>query len=211
VLTRAGKPVTVLIVEDHALIALDLQQMVEELGGDVLGLAHSAELGIERARALRPDIVLMDVRLAGLMDGVDGAQAIAGLPGVSLVFITGNTDPMTMARIRRIGDFAVLSKPVLMTRLEAALRKAARLDPPARACAAAIWQISALPAPPPPTPPRDPGAVAGALIAASVATRQESQALLAALRSRIAALAAARANIAARRATRLAARRFAAR
>jgi hypothetical protein len=151
----------------------------------------------------------MDVRLAGLMDGVDGAQAIAELPGISLIFITGNTDPTTLARIRRIGDFAVLSKPVLMTRLEAVLRKVGRLDPPVRACAAAVWQISALPARALQLPrrlPHDPGAVTGSLIAACVAARLECRMLSATLQARIAALAAARAEIAAGRARRLAAR-----
>jgi DNA-binding NarL/FixJ family response regulator len=130
VLRRQDKPLRVLIVEDHALIAIDLKQMVEEMGGTVVGAPASAEQGVELARAQAPDIVLMDVRLAGVMDGIEAAQAIAGLPGTALVFITGNTDAMTMARIRRAGDFIVLPKPVLAVDLAEAVHQACRLDPP---------------------------------------------------------------------------------
>src|ERR687887_197338 len=93
VLTRQDRPLRVLVVEDHALIALDLKHLIGEMGGTVVGAPASAEQGLELARTLRPDIVLMDVRLAGVMDGIDAAQA---LPGTALVFITGNTDAMTM-------------------------------------------------------------------------------------------------------------------
>lgn len=128
-LTRAGDKLRVLIIEDNALIALDLQHMIEEMGGVVLGLAVAAEHGLELARASQPDLVLMDVRLAGVMDGIEAAEAIKTIPGTALVFVTGNTDAQTMARIRRAGDYIVLPKPVLAIDLEAAMRTACRIEP----------------------------------------------------------------------------------
>jgi len=144
-LTRRGKKLRVLVVEDHALIALDLKMMVDELGGDVVEVATSGERAVALAAELRPDVVLMDVRLAGLIDGIDAASTVAQIPGTALIFVTGNTDPITLRRIERLGNKRVVPKPVLANELLAAIREACGLDSAAQPCAAAVWRVSTRP------------------------------------------------------------------
>jgi DNA-binding NarL/FixJ family response regulator len=127
-LRRGDAKLRVLIVEDHALIALDLQFMVDDLQGKVVGTAASGEEAVALTNALRPDVVLMDVRLAGAIDGIDAAVAVAEVPGTALVFVTGNTEPTTLTRIRRLGDFPIVAKPVSPLDLLGAIRRACRLD-----------------------------------------------------------------------------------
>jgi DNA-binding NarL/FixJ family response regulator len=145
VLTRDGKPVRILIVEDHALIALDLQLMIDELKGNVVGTTARGEEVIDLVAKLHPDVVLMDVRLAGITDGVDAARAVARFPDTRLIFVTGNVDPLTLRRIRRAGDYRIVSKPVLPSDLLEAISDTLDLDGGIKACAATVWQISALP------------------------------------------------------------------
>lgn len=145
VLKRNGKALRVLIVEDQALTALDLKSMIEEMGGAVVGLPGSGELGVTLARELDPDIVLMDIQLAGLMDGVAAGQAITARSNSTLVFVTANTDSTTMARIRRAGDHIVLQKPILAAELREALVTACDLSPPEKSCEVAVWQVAKRP------------------------------------------------------------------
>jgi DNA-binding NarL/FixJ family response regulator len=144
-LTRRGKKLRVLVVEDHALIALDLKTIIDQLGGDVVEIANSGERAVELTQELRPDVVLMDVRLAGLIDGIDAATAVAQVPGTTLIFVTGNTDPITLRRIERLGPMRVVPKPVLASDLLVAISEACGLDRGTQPCAAATWQVSARP------------------------------------------------------------------
>jgi DNA-binding NarL/FixJ family response regulator len=130
-LTRRGEKLRVLVVEDRALIALDLQMMINELGGDVIAIASSGEDAVTLTRELRPDVVLMDVRLAGMIDGIDAATAVAQVPGTALIFVTGNTDPITLRRIKQLGPIQVVPKPVLVRDLLVAICEACDLDSPA--------------------------------------------------------------------------------
>jgi CheY-like chemotaxis protein len=101
----------VLIVEDEALIALDIRMMLEELGYRILGVAFSGTDSLAKAEALRPDVVLMDVKLKGEMDGVTAAEAIHRRFGIPVVYLTAYTDPQTLGRLRGSGPFGCLHKP----------------------------------------------------------------------------------------------------
>ena len=67
---------SILIVEDEAIVAEDLASKVRQLGYDVAGITATGEEAIELARQQRPSLVLMDIRLAGAMDGIEAAQGI---------------------------------------------------------------------------------------------------------------------------------------
>ena len=122
-LVRNGAPCRILIVEDDALIALDLQQTVEELGGAVVGRASRADDAIGLAAKHRPDVVLMDIRLAGGSDGIEAAHGIRRLQQIPIIFVTGNTDPATRERVLEISDVSLLNKPVDHLQLGAILRE----------------------------------------------------------------------------------------
>lgn len=121
---RSGTPLRVLIVEDDGLLALDLSSMLEEWGGEAVGIATSAARAIRLARELTPDLILMDVRLQGATDGIEAAREIRDLHSCAVIFITAHSDPDTLQRIGELGPLPVLSKPVDRATLLSAIWKA---------------------------------------------------------------------------------------
>ncbi len=87
---------TALVVDDHAGFRANARQLLEEEGFQVVGEAANAASGIAAARALRPDLVLLDVRLPDL-DGVEASKRIAGLNGGSAIVLTSTCDISDLA------------------------------------------------------------------------------------------------------------------
>jgi CheY-like chemotaxis protein len=111
----------ILIVEDEFFIALEVEEQATSLGHAVVGTAVTAEEAIRMAGERRPDVVLMDIRLAGATDGIAAALAIRSQYGIESVFVTANTDPHTLMRAKAIKPLGVLEKPVTLERLRAQL------------------------------------------------------------------------------------------
>jgi DNA-binding NarL/FixJ family response regulator len=82
---------TLLVIDDHAGFRAHAREFFEAEGFTVVGEAADAEAGIEAVRSLRPDIVLLDVRLPGV-DGVEASRRIAALNGASVVVLTSSCD-----------------------------------------------------------------------------------------------------------------------
>jgi DNA-binding NarL/FixJ family response regulator len=114
----------VLVVDDEVLIADHWCMVLEDMGLKVCGQAETASAAVALARAHRPKVVLMDVRLRGEQDGVDAALAIHDLVGSKVIFITGSKEASTAARIRMDHPEAVLYKPVSDRQLQSAVRAA---------------------------------------------------------------------------------------
>jgi AmiR/NasT family two-component response regulator len=108
----------VLIVEDEAVIAMDVRFMVEDLGFKALGIASSGEEGLRKAGALRPDLVLMDIKIKGDMDGVIAAGEIFRRFRIPVVYMTAYSDPQTIKRVNRPGTLGCLIKPLEPNELE---------------------------------------------------------------------------------------------
>ncbi|MGD0783442.1 MAG: response regulator [Candidatus Aminicenantales bacterium] len=81
-------PARVLVVEDEAIIAMDLSATLRRQGCVVIGPAATGEDSIARAGAERPDLVLMDIRLRGPMNGLEAARVIKARWGIPVVFLT---------------------------------------------------------------------------------------------------------------------------
>lgn len=113
----------VLVVDDEALIALSLSDMLEDIGLHVCGTAATARKAIELAAAHRPILILMDVRLKGTEDGVYAAQEIHRRHLVPVVFITGSREQETIDRIHQDHPAEILFKPILPEQLHASVRK----------------------------------------------------------------------------------------
>lgn len=112
----------ILIVEDDAMIAWDMSLILEAAGFEVVGTAASGNVALEKALALRPNVVLMDVNLNNGMDGVETARALrARGDDAAVIFVTGFGDPETARRIRDFGPSDYLLKPVEPETLEAAI------------------------------------------------------------------------------------------
>jgi CheY-like chemotaxis protein len=78
----------VLIVEDEAIIAADLGMMLRRLGYVLAGIVASGEDAVRQALELRPEVILMDVQLEGLMNGIEAAQAIRAEHNAAIVYVT---------------------------------------------------------------------------------------------------------------------------
>ena len=91
-------PGRVLIVEDDFFIALEAEHALSFAGFTVVGTVATAEEAARMAEAERPDIVLMDIRLVGLRDGIDAAAEILSRFGIPSLFATAHSDPATRAR-----------------------------------------------------------------------------------------------------------------
>jgi len=115
----------VLVVEDEGLIAHDISTRLTAMGHEVVGNASTAEEALEMAA--EADIVLMDIRLDGPVDGVEAAARIRERYRVPVVFLTAHSDRLTLDRAKVTGAFAYLVKPIahasLNTAIEIALYK----------------------------------------------------------------------------------------
>ncbi|WP_420123041.1 ANTAR domain-containing response regulator [Nakamurella sp.] len=103
-------PKRVLIAEDEALIRLDLSEMLAEEGFDVVGQAVDGEQAVTMATELRPDLVIMDVKMPK-KDGIDAAAEIVGEQIAPVVILTAFSQRELIERARDAGAMAYLVKP----------------------------------------------------------------------------------------------------
>ena len=117
--------VKILVVEDESIVAMALEKSLERMGYAVVGTADSGRAAIERAAEGRPDLVLMDIRLKGSMDGIEAGAAIRSRFGVPLVYTTAYADDETLRRARVTEPYGYIIKPFddrdLRTAIEIAL------------------------------------------------------------------------------------------
>lgn len=112
---------TVLIVEDEMIISLMLQQMVVQMGHEVVGKATSGERAVQEALETRPEVILMDIRLQGKMDGIEAIIEIQKEINVSVIYITGNTDQLYKKRVQETDYLDFLVKPITQHQLSHSL------------------------------------------------------------------------------------------
>ena len=120
----------VLVVENEMLLRLAAEEIVLELGHNIVGRASSAQGAIAEAERTRPDVVLMDIQLDGEGDGVDAAREIRDRLGIASLFMTGRADPETHNRALSTRPLAYLGKPLTHADLDAALDRHLRTAVP---------------------------------------------------------------------------------
>ncbi len=113
----------VVIAEDEALIRLDLKETLDELGYDVVGEAGDGEQAVALARELRPDLVILDVKMP-VLDGISAAQRIAAARIAPVVILTAFSQRDLVERARDAGAMAYLVKPFSSTDLMPAIEMA---------------------------------------------------------------------------------------
>ena len=112
----------VLIVEDELLVAWHLESLARGQNLEVCGLVPDGDGAIEQAVDLGVDLILMDIRLAGQMDGIEAARRIREQRDTPIIFITAHGDPATRARIEHVlPGTPVLAKPITAERLKEAI------------------------------------------------------------------------------------------
>lgn len=107
----------VLIVEDDMIISLVIENMVKELGHEVVGKATSGEDAITLATDHNPDLVLMDIRLKGDMDGIEAVTAIKEKIKTSVIYLTGNSDRVNYDRAKETDFIDLITKPFTISDL----------------------------------------------------------------------------------------------
>jgi two-component system, response regulator PdtaR len=107
----AIRPARILVVEDDYFVALQLEHDLQEAGFVVVGIARSAEESLAMATAEKPELAIMDIRLAGRRDGVDAAIELLAHLGVRSIFATAHSDQETRRRAERANPLGWLQKP----------------------------------------------------------------------------------------------------
>jgi len=111
----------ILVVEDEGIVALDLVTTLKRIGYEVTGSVASGEDAIAAARRLHPSLVLMDIRLAGEMDGIAAADAITRTLGIPVIFLTAHSDDETLRRAKAVEPYSYLVKPYRAADLRCAI------------------------------------------------------------------------------------------
>ncbi len=118
-----SQPRTVVIAEDETLIRMDLAEMLAEEGYDVVGQAGDGQKAIELAEQLRPDLVILDVKMP-VLDGIAAAEAIAGQRIAPVVMLTAFSQRDLVERAREAGAMSYLVKPFSQSDLVPAIEMA---------------------------------------------------------------------------------------
>ena len=111
----------VLIVEDESVVAHDLQQILADVGYDPFAIAATADEALARATKRRPDIVLLDIRIKGRLDGIQAAQLLQERFSVPIVYLTAHADDATLERAKQTRPYGYLLKPVKPAELRSAI------------------------------------------------------------------------------------------
>ena len=101
----------ILVVDDEAIVAENIRSKLDNLGYEVCGVAASGEEAVRQAERLNPDLVLMDIRLRGEMDGVEAALEIGDRFEIPIVYLTAYADERTLARAKIANPYGYVLKP----------------------------------------------------------------------------------------------------
>ncbi|MGZ7116547.1 MAG: response regulator [Methanobacterium sp.] len=104
-----SKPV-IMVVEDEKITALDIKLQLESLGYDVVEIVSSGELAVQKACKIYPDLILMDIVLAGEMDGIKAAETLMELD-IPIIYLTAYSDGETIKRAKNTSPYGYLVKP----------------------------------------------------------------------------------------------------
>ncbi len=113
----------ILIVEDDMIIAMVNKRYVETLGYQVVQSVRNGLAAIEAVKKHSPDIILMDIRIEGEMDGIEAMEEIRKFSDVGVIYISGNSEPATKIRAEQTNMISFCVKPISMDDLKVVLDK----------------------------------------------------------------------------------------
>lgn len=114
----------VLLVEDEGIVARDISNRLERMGYAVAGVASSGPEALEKTADTIPDVVLMDIKLQGEMDGIEASQSLRQRYDVPIIFLTAYADDQTLDRAKATAPFGYLLKPYQERELRSAIEVA---------------------------------------------------------------------------------------
>jgi two-component system, cell cycle sensor histidine kinase and response regulator CckA len=119
-----SKASRILIVEDEGIIAGHIASRLARTGYDVVGVAESSEEALRKIDEVKPDLVLMDIRIKGSLDGVQTTAKMRQTHDIPVIYLTAHTDQQTVDRAKVTGAFGFLTKPIHHTSLATAIEMA---------------------------------------------------------------------------------------
>ena len=114
----------ILVVDDEAIITMQLEERLHAMGYTVAGMAASGEDAIEKARRLSPDLILMDIVMPGRLNGIEAAQAIVSELDIPVVFVTSYADDAIIEKARQVRPYGYIVKPFNELEIKAAIEVA---------------------------------------------------------------------------------------
>lgn len=111
----------ILIVEDDIMLARHVKLLLERTGYTVVSIQTDGDSAVEACRLYNPDVILMDIALAGKADGIETAAAISAQYDIPVIFLTSSTDHQILQRASSIGAYGFLVKPCQEHDLRAAI------------------------------------------------------------------------------------------
>ena len=118
------QPLRILVVEDEPIVAMCLEMGLKQAGYQICQMVTSGEDAIRSAAQDAPDLILMDIRLAGDLDGIEAAQEIRATANIPLIFMTGYSEPTSAARAEQLQPLAYFIKPVSIRALQIVVNSA---------------------------------------------------------------------------------------
>ena len=101
----------ILVVEDERIIAMDIQDRLRRWGYDVPEIAASGEEALRKTERIQPNLVLMDIKLQGNIDGIEAAKEIQKRFSIPIIYVTAYADETTMSRVKETEPCGIILKP----------------------------------------------------------------------------------------------------
>jgi PAS domain S-box-containing protein len=114
----------ILIIEDEAIIAMEVENQLQSLGYEVTSIVDTGEKAIKKAEDDKPDLILMDIRIKGEMDGIEAAEVIRNRFGIPVIFSTAYLDEERIDRAKITMPFGYVLKPIQERDLKVTLEMA---------------------------------------------------------------------------------------
>jgi CheY-like chemotaxis protein/DNA-binding PadR family transcriptional regulator len=114
----------ILVVDDEAIITMQLEERLSAMGYIVAGMAASGEEAVDKSRRLRPDLVLMDIVMPGKMNGIEAAKIVTKELDIPVVFVTSYADDAIIEKAKSVRPYGYIVKPFNELEIKAAIEVA---------------------------------------------------------------------------------------
>jgi len=104
------KPIRVLIAEDEPIVGMDIKEILEGQDYEVVGEASDGQVAVELARKLKPDVIIMDIRMPNL-DGIEAAKILTQEEIAPIIFLTAYSDKELVEKAKEVGVISYIVKP----------------------------------------------------------------------------------------------------
>lgn len=115
---------SLLIVDDNTTLTIELEEYLPTIGYEVKGVAFSGSEAVEKARILKPDLILMDIKMPGKLNGIEAASIIKSELGINIIFISGYADEELLEVAKLVEPLAYILKPISEEQIAATLKMA---------------------------------------------------------------------------------------